>query len=72
MAFKAEVSFADGDSMLIRYRLTDLAKYLRAKRAVGVYRKISAMPVTPWLIDMAFTDAKGKEITAITIEEKVI
>lgn len=76
MSFTAKITYSGGDDVTFVYRLAQIARYLKRKRAIEENREVKSMPVTPWLVDMAFVDAltacTGREIARIHIEEKVI
>lgn len=76
MSFTAQITYSGGDTVTFIYRLAQISRYLKQKRAIAENREIKAMPITPWLVDMALIDAltacTGREITRIHIEEKVI
>lgn len=74
MATEIEISFADGCSLTLRYRLSQIKIKLLAMKTLPKYKDKPKIPVFPWLIDIAFAEGEesfpGKEITNIEIKEK--
>lgn len=71
MIASAIVFYSDGSKKQIIYRLSSVGRFLKSKRAINKFREIQSIPISPWLVEMSFTDgiaaAVGKEIIRIKI-----
>jgi hypothetical protein len=70
------VFYSDGTTASFKYRLAAIARYLKRMKAIEKFRDLKSTPLFPWLLKMAFADARssaaGRKITRIEISEKVI
>lgn len=77
MVFNAKITYEDDVVLEGVYRLRHIAKYLkRVKEENPSIEYIRSLPITPWLIAMAFEevkcDARAVPIKCIEIQERVI
>ncbi len=77
MAFNAKITYEDDTTVERIYRLRHIVQYFRKMKLEDpTITYIKSMPITPWLIAMAFEDAIPKTgaipIKCIEIQERVI
>ena len=77
MVFNAKITYEDDVVLVGVYRLRHIAKYLKkVKEENPSVDYIKSLPITPWLIAMAFEeaklDARAVPIKCIEIQERVI
>jgi hypothetical protein len=57
MPFKAVISFEDDTVLEREYELGHVSRYLKKIRQRVSPLPVKVLPITPWLIEMAFEDA---------------
>lgn len=77
MVFIVEITYENDVSLEKVYRLRHIARYIkRVKEKDSSIANIRSLPITPWLIEMAFEEAKiggySTPIRCIEIQERVM
>jgi hypothetical protein len=77
MVFNAKITYEDDVVRERMYRLRHIAQYLRRlKDETPSLEYIKSLPITPWLIAMAFeeaaSDTRSIPIKCIEIQERVV
>ncbi len=77
MAFNVKITYEDDTILEVVYRLRHIVRHFRRmKERDSTITYIKSMPITPWLLAMAFEDAVSDtstvSIKCIEIQEKTI